>query len=199
MATATDKWSEWLLEKRFGGNAEATERGMRELYRVRDGILDEANIVTGETLLDAGCGDGLVAFAALDRVGESGRVIFSDVSDSLLERCREAAHGLGVLGRCDFVHTGADDLGALRDESVDVVTTRSVLIYVRDKRRAFEEFRRVLASRRAHLAVGADQPVQRDVRRRAQQAGGSAYPQSRISGSGSRITFARYSRSSPIR
>jgi len=38
----------------------------------------------------------------------------------------------------------ADDLAAIPDASVDVVTTRSVLIYVRDKRRAFGEFARVL-------------------------------------------------------
>jgi len=37
-----------------------------------------------------------------------------------------------------------DDLSALQDASVDVVTTRSVLIYVDDKRRAFEGFFRVL-------------------------------------------------------
>jgi len=49
-----------------------------------------------------------------------------------------------VLGRCEFVHASAEDLSVLEDASVDVVTTRSVLIYVPDKRRTFEEFHRVL-------------------------------------------------------
>jgi arsenite methyltransferase len=38
----------------------------------------------------------------------------------------------------------ATDLSAIGDGSVDAVTTRSVLIYVGDKRRAFEGFHRVL-------------------------------------------------------
>ena len=38
----------------------------------------------------------------------------------------------------------ADDLTAMPDASVDVVTTRSVLIYVKDKAQAMREFYRVL-------------------------------------------------------
>ncbi|MEX2227269.1 MAG: class I SAM-dependent methyltransferase [Dehalococcoidia bacterium] len=144
MITTADKWSAWLLEKRFGGDAEAAERGMRMLYRVRDSILDEAKVAAGETVLDIGCGDGLVAFGALDRAGERGKVIFSDISEPLLDRCRALARELDVLDRCEFVNASADDLAAFHDESVEVVTTRSVLIYVRDKERAFREFYRVL-------------------------------------------------------
>jgi SAM-dependent methyltransferase len=49
-----------------------------------------------------------------------------------------------VSDRCRFVEARATDLRPIDSESVDVVTTRSVLIYVRDKERAFSEFRRVL-------------------------------------------------------
>jgi SAM-dependent methyltransferase len=42
------------------------------------------------------------------------------------------------------VKAGAEDLTAVESESVDVVTTRSVLVYIDDKRRAFGEFFRVL-------------------------------------------------------
>jgi ubiquinone/menaquinone biosynthesis C-methylase UbiE len=49
-----------------------------------------------------------------------------------------------VLDRCEFVRASAEDLSVLEDASVDVVTTRSVLIYVPDKRRTFEGFHRVL-------------------------------------------------------
>jgi SAM-dependent methyltransferase len=77
-------------------------------------------------------------------MGEVGRVIFSDVSQDLLDHSRSLAVENGVLGRCQFLRAPATDLSALDDASVDVVTTRSVLIYVSDKRRAFEEFFRVL-------------------------------------------------------
>ena len=48
------------------------------------------------------------------------------------------------LDRCTFVRAGAQDLSPLVDGSVDVVTTRSVIIYVKPKERAFREFLRVL-------------------------------------------------------
>jgi SAM-dependent methyltransferase len=108
----------------------------------RDKVLDLARLAEGETLLDVGCGEGLIAFGALER--GAGSVIFSDISDDLLEFCRQAATELGVIERCRFANASADDLGAIADASVDVVTTRSVLIYVADKRAAFREFARVL-------------------------------------------------------
>jgi arsenite methyltransferase len=42
------------------------------------------------------------------------------------------------------VNAGAEDLAGIGDASVDVVATRSVLIYVKEKTRAFGEFFRVL-------------------------------------------------------
>jgi SAM-dependent methyltransferase len=64
----------------------------------------------------------------------------------LLDFCRAAADELEVLDCCRFVHAPADDLGGVQDASVDIVTTRSVLIYVEDKHAALREFSRVLAS-----------------------------------------------------
>lgn len=98
----------------------------------------------GETLLDVGCGDGLIGFGALDLLGDDGHVILSDISHDLLQRCREIASELGLADRCDFVRASADDLSAVRSSTVDVVTTRSVLIYVKDKTAAMREFHRVL-------------------------------------------------------
>src|SRR5206468_10723036 len=74
----------------------------------------------------------------------AGLVIFSDVSQDLLDESKRLATELGAADRCRFVVAAADDLSPIGDESVDVVTTRSVLIYVEDKARAFREFYRVL-------------------------------------------------------
>jgi arsenite methyltransferase len=49
-----------------------------------------------------------------------------------------------VLDRCSFVKAASEDLSAIESESVDVVTTRSVLIFVDDKPKALLEFFRVL-------------------------------------------------------
>ena len=117
---------------------------MRPLLRVRDRVLEGAAIRTGDVLLDVGMGDGLIAFGALERLGETGRVIFSDISQDLLDHSRVLAIEAGVAGRCRFVRASADDLSGFEDGSVDAVTIRSVLIYVKDKSRAFAEFYRVL-------------------------------------------------------
>jgi ubiquinone/menaquinone biosynthesis C-methylase UbiE len=115
---------------------------LARLAETRDRVLDRAGLREGETLLDVGCGEGLIGFGALER--GAGTVIFSDVSTDLLDFCREAATELGVLDRCRFVEASAEDLSTIGDESVDVATTRSVLIYVRDKAAAFRELARVL-------------------------------------------------------
>jgi len=78
------------------------------------------------------------------RLGPSGHVIFSDISQDLLDHCRAAVSAEGQLDRCQFVLATADRLAAVPDAAVDVVTTRSVLIYVKDKALALREFYRVL-------------------------------------------------------
>jgi arsenite methyltransferase len=138
---AADPWARWLLERRHGGDPERRRSMLEGLAETRDKVLGNAEIAAGETVLDVGCGDGLIAFGALPLVGVTGRVIFSDISEQLLDVCREIAAG---DGRCEFLHASTTDLSALADRSVNVVTTRSVVIYVAEKQRAFEEFYRVL-------------------------------------------------------
>jgi SAM-dependent methyltransferase len=143
-STTRDRWAEWLAERRFGGDSAAREEMLARLGEIRERVLDHAELREGETLLDVGCGEGLIGFGALER--GAGSVIFSDISTDLLDFCREAAEELGVLERCRFVEAPADDLAPIDEESVDVVTTRSVLIYVKEKPAAFGEFVRVLRS-----------------------------------------------------
>jgi arsenite methyltransferase len=139
-----DKWSRWLAETRFGGNQKAAEIQTRHLTSLRNRLLRKAGLSEGKVVLDVGAGEGLIGFGALELVGATGRVIFSDISDALLEHMRAAAEAMGVLDRCRFVRAKAEDLGAVESGSVDLVTTRSVLIYVDDKPRALREFFRVL-------------------------------------------------------
>jgi arsenite methyltransferase len=139
-----DQWARWLLQRRDGGDQEIRQVLLKNLESYRDHVLAHASLKAGETLLDLGTGTGLIAFGALERVGERGSVIFSDISQDLLDHCRELVEQMGVLERCRFLQAPADDLSALADASVDVVTTRSVLIYVKEKQRVFNECYRVL-------------------------------------------------------
>src|SRR5919199_963911 len=143
MSAERDRWARWLLEHRFSGDPEELARQLPNLEEFRRRVLENAEIQEGDVVLDIGAGDGLIGFGALEQVGERGRVIFSDVSEDLLDECRRIAGELGVAARCEFLRASADDL-PLPDASVDVATTRSVLIYLMDKRPAFVELHRVL-------------------------------------------------------
>jgi arsenite methyltransferase len=138
----SDHWAEWIRRRRTGGDAQYEQIVLAELAKVRDRVLDNAELQGGETLLDVGCGNGLIAFGALER--GAAEVVFADISGPLLEDCRELAAAAGLSDRCRFLEAPATDLDEIEDGLLDVVTTRSVLIYVKDKSRAFSEFNRVL-------------------------------------------------------
>lgn len=107
-------------------------------------MLQNAEPLEGMTPLDVGTGGGLIGVEALDRVGANGRVIFSDISEALLEQSRRTVQPTEALARAQFVAARAEDLAGIPDASVGVVTTRSVLIYVTDKSKAFSALHRVL-------------------------------------------------------
>jgi ubiquinone/menaquinone biosynthesis C-methylase UbiE len=111
-------------------------------YPVREKLLDSAKLGDHQLLLDVGCGDGLIAFRALERSPTS-RVIFSDVSQTLLNHTRSVAEKLTVADRCEFLAASAEEL-PIQSSSVDVVTVCCVLIHVAAKQSAFNEFFRVL-------------------------------------------------------
>lgn len=140
---AKDIWSQWLLNRRFGGDLERMKKMLESLYPVRDKVLSHVGLAENETLLDIGCGDGLISFGALEKFKDC-LVIFSDISRDLLDHAEALAGEMNVQDRCRFVCASADDLSVFENDSVDAVTTRSVLIYVSAKQKAFNEFYRVL-------------------------------------------------------
>ena len=59
---ASDIWSRWLTHGRHGGDPEQRRRVLEALGPVRDRVLENARISAGDTLLDVGTGEGLLAF-----------------------------------------------------------------------------------------------------------------------------------------
>jgi arsenite methyltransferase len=112
---------------------------LASLGDVRERVLDRARLQQDDTVLDVGTGTGLLVFGALDRLGPDGSVVALDVSVDCLEELRSTCDDARVA-----YLVGCAEVLPLPDESVDVVTTRSVLIYVRKKAQAAREFFRVL-------------------------------------------------------
>jgi ubiquinone/menaquinone biosynthesis C-methylase UbiE len=151
MSSTPDRWATWLRERRHGSDEQARLDALERLAHVRDRVLANGDVGEGDVVLDVGCGDGLIGLGALDLGAEA---IFSDVSQDLLDDCKRVAGN-----RARYLLGSADAL-PIDDASVDVVTTRSVLIYldVEGKRRAFREFHRVL---RAGGRVSVFEPINR--------------------------------------
>jgi arsenite methyltransferase len=137
-----DQWAEWLVRARFAGwSDDQVAEALEELGRKRDRVLDGARIEQGDAVVDVGAGTGLLTLGALERVGPDGDVLAVDISVDALDELR--AHTLAA--NISYL-VGTADVLPLPDATVDVVVTRSVLIYVADKADAAREFQRVVRS-----------------------------------------------------
>ena len=111
-----------------------------EIERQRKRTIEEIDPQPGETIVDIGCGPGLLARELAVAVGDGGRIVGVDSSAPMLElahnRCAE-------LPNVEFVECVATDL-AVDGASADVATCVQVLLYVADVEKALQEMRRVL-------------------------------------------------------
>jgi arsenite methyltransferase len=112
---------------------------LADLATFRDAVLANARLENGDAVADVGAGTGLLTVAAAEHVAPDGDVLAIDVSVDALEELRRVCTAANVS-----YLVGSADVLPLPDASVDVVLTRSVLIYVLDKSEAVTEFFRVL-------------------------------------------------------
>ncbi len=101
-----------------------------------------AQIKKGDTVLDLGSGAGNDCFVARAIVGETGKVLGLDFSDTMLEKARENVKKLGFTN-VEFVKGDIEEIPVSSD-IVDVVVSNCVLNLVPDKKKAFSEIYRVL-------------------------------------------------------
>jgi arsenite methyltransferase len=139
-----DVWSNWLLHHRHGDDGEFAGVVQADVGRFVDHVLDAAELVPGMTLVDIGTGEGILGLRAIERVGCTLKVLFTDVSDALLAHAQSQACARDVQDQCTFIRCSADALPAIADGTVDVVAMRAVLAYVADKKAALSEFYRIL-------------------------------------------------------
>lgn len=140
----SDIWSNWLLHRRHGNNQNQAQNLKPTIEKYASKIIDGARLSDGMTLVDIGSGEGLIAFGAVARVGDSLRVILTDISKPMLSHAEHIAEQLNIKDQCTFINCSADNLQSIPSASVDVVTTRSVLAYVDNKPAALQEFYRIL-------------------------------------------------------
>ncbi|MDP4280620.1 MAG: arsenite methyltransferase [Bacteroidota bacterium] len=101
-----------------------------------------AGIKKGDTVLDLGSGAGNDCFIARAIVGETGKVMGLDFSETMLEKARENVKKLGFTN-VEFVKGDIEEMPVPSD-AIDVVVSNCVLNLVPDKKKAFSEIYRVL-------------------------------------------------------
>ncbi len=103
-----------------------------------------AQIKEGNTVLDLGSGAGNDCFVARELVGDKGRVIGLDMTDTMITKARENSDKLG-FNNVEF-RLGDIENMPISDDAIDVIVSNCVLNLVPNKEKAFSEAFRVLRS-----------------------------------------------------
>jgi ubiquinone/menaquinone biosynthesis C-methylase UbiE len=134
-----------------------------EEQKFRAKALDLAELQTGESVLDIGCGTGTLAIAAKRRVGREGSVHGIDASPEMIARAEKKAKKAGAEVR--FKNTLAEAL-PFSDAQFDVVLSTVMLHHLPRKIRqqCSQEIRRVLKPGGRLLAIDFANPAGKERR-----------------------------------
>jgi ubiquinone/menaquinone biosynthesis C-methylase UbiE len=108
-------------------------------------VLDAAQIQTGQRVLDVACGTGVVARAAVTRVGVAGRVAGIGPNPGMVALANQ------LESRVDW-RTGVAETLPFPNNSFDAVVSQFGLMFFSDRKLALREMVRVLVPG-GHLAI----------------------------------------------
>lgn len=104
-------------------------------------IFDKINLSQNEKVLEIGCGDGQLWKKCGDRISENSEVILSDISNGMLNDTKE---NLKYLKANMKFHIADCANLPYEDGSFDKVVANHMIFYVKDRKKAFSEIKRVL-------------------------------------------------------
>lgn len=139
-----DERARWVTRRRFGGSASALAQTNSWVAPIIARVVDGAQITQGDDILDVASRDGLMALEAFSRLGSSGRLTMTELSDELIGSLRQQARDHGIEDRCRVIKAPPIPFDGIGDESIGAATMRSVLAYMGDPVTLLGEVRRVL-------------------------------------------------------
>ena len=111
-----------------------------EIINQRLQTLHALALKPGESVLDVGCGTGLLGELMANRVGTEGSVTGIDLSNDMLDFARSRCH---ELSQVRFFQGSAESLD-IESSTIDVVTCTQTLLYVDKVAKSLKELFRVL-------------------------------------------------------
>lgn len=120
--------------------------------------MDAAGAKQGSKILDLAGGTGDLASKFARIVGQTGKVVLSDINASMLENGRKRLTDLGIAGNIEYVQANAECL-PFADNSFDIVTMAFGLRNVTDKDSALRSIFRVLKPGGRLLVLEFSKPV----------------------------------------
>ena len=115
--------------------------GIHRLWK-RD-FVGNSGVRPGDHCLDIAGGTGDIAALLSRRVGKNGRIVLSDINESMLSVGRDRLEDEGLVGNIEYTLANAEDL-PFSDGEFDLVTIAFGLRNVTDKDQALREMYRVL-------------------------------------------------------
>ena len=110
--------------------------------QIGEWLVEQADLKSGDTVLEVGGGPGDTGFVAAQAVGAEGKLIETDFAPEMVEVAKRRADELG-LTNIEFRVMDAENMD-LPDDSVDAVVARWAYMLMLDPQQAFKESRRVL-------------------------------------------------------
>lgn len=120
---------------------DAMSLGMHRLWKKI--AIDLLKARPGEHILDLAAGTGDLTRAIAKRVGETGRVVSSDINPNMLEEGRKKCLNTGIFNSIEFVIADAQHL-PFEDNTFDAITMGFGLRNVPEPGKALKEMARVL-------------------------------------------------------
>lgn len=145
-------WYNWLTQSRFDGMSESqTDNSINFLYYIRDLILSNSKIKKNSTVLDLGCGLGLLGIKVIEALNGSGTVILLDSDKKCIEKCEELLKNKKIYSGYKLIVSDCIKM-PIDSCSVDNIVIRSVLSHIDQKEKLINECYRIM-KKSAHFAA----------------------------------------------
>ena len=116
----------------------------KQLEPAQNRLLEMADLKPGERVLDLACGTGLVSFRAAEKVGPTGSVLGTDISDNMVKAATSIAKEQNITN-INFERKDTEDL-QLNGTTFDAALDALGLMYYPVPLKACEEMRNALKS-----------------------------------------------------